>query len=112
VRFAAAGSLAVYRATGTIGDWRTHVAALCAGNSRLLLAIATAFAAVLLHFSEIEGGGVHLLGASSTGKTTAALVAVSLFGDHRQMQRWRATGNGQRHRGHRSDVQQPVARPR
>ncbi|WP_139140274.1 DUF927 domain-containing protein [Variovorax boronicumulans] len=94
VRFATAGALTVYAESGTVGDWRTHVAALCAGNSRLLLSVATAFAAVLLHFSELDGGGIHLLGASSSGKTTAGLTSVSVFGSHRQMQRWRATGNG------------------
>lgn len=84
----------LYATSGTFEEWRDRIGLLCRGNSRLQLAVSAAFAGVLMHFSEVEGGGDHLRGPSSTGKTTAALVAVSVFGGHQQMQRWRATSNG------------------
>lgn len=80
---------------GTLAEWRTHVAAHCIGNSRLLLAASCGFAALLLGRIGEESGGIHLRGASSTGKTTALHVAASLFGPPGQyVQRWRATANG------------------
>lgn len=84
----------VYRVSGTLDDWQQEVAALCVGNSRLLLSVSTAFAAILTGLTDYESGGVHLVGSSSTGKTTAALVAASVFGDANFLQRWRATANG------------------
>ena len=80
---------------GTIAGWRDQVAALCVGNSRLLLAASCGFAALLLGRLGDESGGIHLRGASSTGKSTALAVAASLFGPPaRYVQRWRATSNG------------------
>lgn len=84
----------LYAVAGTVEEWRDRAGVLCKGNSRLLLAASAAFAAVLLHFSEVEGGGDHLKGPSSTGKTTAARVAVSVFGSHEQLHRWHMTING------------------
>ena len=94
VRLTSSGAATPYVTSGSAEDWRDNVAPLCAGNSRLLVAVGSAFAAVLLHFTEIDGGGIHFLGTSSTGKTTAGHAALSVFGPPRQMQRWRATGNG------------------
>ena len=34
-----------YQQAGTLTDWQKHIAAYCAGNSRLVLAVACAFAA-------------------------------------------------------------------
>lgn len=80
---------------GTLAGWRDQVAALCVGNSRLLLAASCGFAALLLGRLGDESGGIHLRGASSTGKSTALAVAASLFGPPaRYVQRWRATSNG------------------
>jgi putative DNA primase/helicase len=41
-----------------------------------------------------EGGGFHLRGYSSTGKTTALAVAASVWGPLERVRRWRSTGNG------------------
>ena len=35
-----------YQQAGTLADWQHHIAAYCAGNSRLVLAVACAFAAI------------------------------------------------------------------
>ena len=69
-----------YQRAGTLTDWQHHIAAYCAGNSRLVLAVACAFAALLLHPAGAESGGLHLVGESSSGKTTALKVAASVFG--------------------------------
>jgi putative DNA primase/helicase len=83
-----------YRQRGTLEAWQDTIAALCVGNSRLLLAVSMAFAAPLLTPPGIEGGGVHLRGPSSEGKTTAALVAASVWGEPGRVESWRATCNG------------------
>ncbi|WP_266183366.1 DUF927 domain-containing protein [Dyella humicola] len=79
--------------SGTLDGWRSHVAAPCAGNSRLLLALSTGFAGPCLGLLNSEGGGVHLRGGSSLGKTTAVLVASSIFGPPEFMRTWRQTDN-------------------
>lgn len=83
-----------FRQKGKLSTWQANVAALCVGNSRLLLAVSTAFAAPLLHITGMESGGVHLRGDSSTGKTTALRAAASVWGGMEYLQRWRATDNG------------------
>jgi putative DNA primase/helicase len=83
-----------FRQKGTLADWQAHVAAPCAGNSRLLFAVSAAFAAPLLEITGMESGGVHFRGDSSTGKTTALRLAASVWGGEGYLQRWRATDNG------------------
>ncbi len=78
---------------GTLAQWREHVAALCVGNSRLVLCVSTAFAGLAMSWVGAENGGFHLRGDSSSGKTTALRVAASVFGAERYMQGWRATDN-------------------
>lgn len=83
-----------FRQKGKPFTWAANVAALCAGNSRLVFAVSAAFAAPLLHVTGMESGGVHLRGDSSTGKTTALRAAASVWGGMEYLQRWRATDNG------------------
>ncbi len=87
-----------YRAAGTLADWQREVAAPCAGSSRLVLALSAAFAGPLLGLVGAEGGGIHLRGASSVGKTTALRVAASVWGPGGDrdgyVRAWRATANG------------------
>ena len=83
-----------YTTSGTIEDWRDNVAALCVGNSRCVLAVSMAFAGVLLPLAGIEGGGVHIVGSSSTGKSTASRLSASVYGDDKFMRQWRVTDNG------------------
>jgi putative DNA primase/helicase len=79
---------------GTLNDWRENVGKLCSGNSRLVLAVSTAFAAPLLYILGRPNFGVQLVGKSSTGKTTALYVAASICGSHKYVKSWRATDNG------------------
>jgi len=84
-----------YQQMGTLEEWRNNISRLCVGNSRLVLAVSAAFAAPLLRLIDMEGGGVHFVGNSSTGKSTALYVAASVMGSPEHYnQSWRATGNG------------------
>lgn len=79
---------------GTLTDWQQSVAALAVGNSRLCFALSLAFAAPLLSLVDMEGGGFHLKGESTDGKTTIMKAAASVYGNpDRYSQTWRATGN-------------------
>jgi putative DNA primase/helicase len=78
---------------GAVKGWQQEVAALCRGNSRLLFTVSVAFAAPLLYLTGSEGGGFHLRGNSSDGKTTALRVAASVCGGRDYMQTWRNTDN-------------------
>ena len=90
----ASASPGTIKQRGTLAEWQKHVTAPCAGNSRLVFAICTAFAAPLLHITGMESGGFHYRGISSTGKTTALRLAASAWGGAEYLQRWRATDNG------------------
>jgi uncharacterized protein (DUF927 family) len=95
ILFQSSGLLShAYANKGVANQWKTNVAKLAAGNSRLVFAISSAFAAPLLNLVGFESGGFHLRGDSSAGKTTALRVAASVWGGSDYMQRWRATDNG------------------
>ena len=78
---------------GTLDGWRAQVAAPCTGNSRLVLALSAAFAGPCLGLLDSEGGGFHLRGSSSSGKSTALAVAASVCGPAAYVRTWRATDN-------------------
>ena len=86
-----------YRTKGPLDEWREHVAKPCQGNSRLVLALSSAFVGPLLHLTGFESGGLHLRGPSSIGKSTALDVAGSVWGGgsiRGFAKSWRATDNG------------------
>lgn len=84
-----------YTVSGSLNDWQNEIARLAAGNSRLLLALGTALAAPLLSLVGEQNGGFHIYGDSSDGKTTAALVALSVFGNPQRLKMtWRGTDLG------------------
>lgn len=66
---------------GSLAGWQAEVAAKCEGNPVLTLAIGCALAGPLLSLVGVLGGGVHLVGDSSSGKTLAQLIASSVWGD-------------------------------
>lgn len=85
-----------FNQAGTIAEWRAQVAIPALGNSSLVLAISTAFAAPLLSITGEDGGGFHIRGASSSGKSTALSVAGSVWGGGGTrgfVRNWRATDN-------------------
>ncbi|MEW7864386.1 DUF927 domain-containing protein [Aeromonas diversa] len=80
---------------GTPDEWRDNVATLCLGNSRLLLSTSLAFVGPLLRLTNQNSFGVHLVGPSSIGKSTAMLVAASVLGNpSSKIQTWNATKVG------------------
>ncbi len=83
-----------FSVSGSVEAWRDNVACLAEGNSRVVFAISAAFAAPLAALVNIEGGGFHFRGGSSTGKTTALIVAGSVWGGSSFRRAWRTTGNG------------------
>jgi putative DNA primase/helicase len=86
-----------FRVRGTLADWRDYIGGYCASNSRLALAVSAALAAPLIHLTGGEGGGFHLVGPSSIGKSTTLYVAASVWGGggvRGYLRQWRATDNG------------------
>ncbi|WP_241762800.1 DUF927 domain-containing protein [Aromatoleum aromaticum] len=79
---------------GTLDGWRSEIAARAVGNPLFLLALAAAFAGPLLKRTNTEGGGLHFVGDSSTGKTTILEAACSVWGGPGYRRSWRATANG------------------
>jgi putative DNA primase/helicase len=59
-----------YRVAGTLKAWQ-GMARLAVGNSRLVFLLSTAFAGPLLQLVGVREAGVHLVGSSTAGKTTA-----------------------------------------
>lgn len=84
---------AITEIKGTLAGWIDEVASKCAGNSRAILALGTSFAATFLYLVAIESGGFHLVGPTSTGKTTLLSLAASVTGV-KKIPHWRATSNG------------------
>lgn len=79
--------------SGTVEQWRDHVATLAAGNSRAVFAISAAFAGTLLDVVGMEGGGFHLCGKSSKGKTISQFAMASVWGSPKFKRSWRTTTN-------------------
>lgn len=79
---------------GTHDGWRTEIAARAVGNPLLLLALSASFAGPMLARCNAEGGGVHFVGDSSTGKTTLLEAGCSVWGGANYRRSWRATANG------------------
>jgi putative DNA primase/helicase len=86
-----------YNVRGSLQEWKENVAKFAIGNSRIAFAVSTSVASILIHECGVESGGFHLRGASSIGKSTALLVAGSLWGGGETLgflTSWRATSNG------------------
>lgn len=71
----------LFSVRGSFDAWKTEVAAKCEGNPVLTLAIGCALAGPLLSLVGVLGGGVHLVGDSSSGKSLAQLIGSSVWGD-------------------------------
>ena len=87
------GVVSQFKQRGTLADWQTHVSVNCRGNSRLLFFVSAGFASTLLHHAKVQSFGLHLMGSSSTGKSTAMKVAASIFGGSDYAQSWHVTDN-------------------
>ncbi|MCL6357255.1 DUF927 domain-containing protein [Pectobacterium parmentieri] len=70
-----------YTVKGTAESWRHSIARLVDGNYSMMTGIAAALAAPLIGLSGSDGFGIHFYEQSSAGKTTAANVSTSLYGN-------------------------------
>ena len=83
----------------SLQEWQKNIGKLCLNNSRLMFAVALAFTGPILRFVRGEqSGGFQIYGDAETGKSTAAMVAGSVWGCHRQPDRgflesWNTTAN-------------------
>lgn len=85
---------AAFAVAGTLDSWRTQIGGRCRANPMMILAISLAFSAPLLKILEMDGGGLHFRGLSSSGKSTLLRLAASVWGSPSLVQQWRATDNG------------------
>lgn len=83
-------------AARTGGDYRQWqgLAALCEGNPVLMVSICVSLAGPLLAKVHRDSGGVHWVGDSSIGKTTALIMGASVWGGDDFKRSWSATANG------------------
>ncbi|MDE0844085.1 MAG: DUF927 domain-containing protein, partial [Psychrobacter pacificensis] len=79
---------------GELAQWRDNLCKPLAEQSRFAFSIACAFTGQLLELLEYDGGGFHLLGSSSMGKSLSLKVASSVWGNpDRYVKTWRSTDN-------------------
>lgn len=83
-----------YNQRGTLDGWQQSIGAAAVNNPMLMLALCAAFAGPVLALVGVESGGLHLIGDSSTGKTTALQAAASVWGGDSFRRSWRTTANG------------------
>ncbi len=83
-----------YTMAGTLAGWQAGTAAMAVGNPMLVLGLCAAFVGPLLARCNGESGGIHLIGASSTGKSSIAFASCSVWGGPNFKRSWRATSNG------------------
>ncbi|WP_417791947.1 DUF927 domain-containing protein [Stutzerimonas xanthomarina] len=84
-----------YRQGGTLEGWQAGIGTMCEGNPLLMLSVCASLAGPLLYHVQRQGGGFHIVGDSSTGKSSAILAGASVWGHAEDFKRtWRATGNG------------------
>ncbi|ABS47279.1 DUF927 domain-containing phage anti-repressor protein AntA [Yersinia pseudotuberculosis] len=70
-----------YVVKGTPESWRDSVARLARGNPSMMAGIGAALAAPLIGLAGADGFGIHFYEQSSSGKTTTANIASSLYGE-------------------------------
>lgn len=88
-----------YGQGGTLEQWQKTIGQNAKHSSRVAFAVCMAFASPLLKFTSEPSGGFHLVGQSSSGKTTAIRAGVSVWAqvleDSGELKTsWNATGNG------------------
>ncbi|MEK6219944.1 MAG: DUF927 domain-containing protein [Psychrobacter cryohalolentis] len=79
---------------GTLAQWRDELCKKLADQSRFVFSIACAFAGQLLELLDDDGGGFHILGSSSMGKSLSLKLAASVWGNpDKYVKTWRSTDN-------------------
>ncbi len=79
---------------GSLDQWRDELCKPLAEQSRFVFSISSAFGGQLLELLDDDGGGFHLLGSSSMGKSLSLKVASSVWGKpDKYVKTWRSTDN-------------------
>ena len=78
---------------GTLEDWRADISMPAASNPLMIVAISLGLSGPLLQLLGMEGGGLHIHGASSTGKSTLLRLANSVWTNGNATQSWNGTRN-------------------
>jgi uncharacterized protein (DUF927 family) len=89
-------STSPFETCGILASWQEGVGSLVTGHSRAVFAVSAALAGPLLGLLGMEGGGFNLYGKSSSGKTTIAQAAASVWGKGESpgfVRPWRSTAN-------------------
>jgi len=88
---------------GTLQDWQERIAKPCREHPMLVFGLCTALSAPLTKHSNLDGGGFHIYGTTSRGKTLLLQVAASTWGcgadpsnagNLSYARRWNVTTNG------------------
>jgi hypothetical protein len=96
VLFTGAGDALNYRKSGSLAGWQARIAAMAEGNDLLTFVLSLGFVGALLRPLGWEGGGVHLRGGSSCGKSTLQHATGSIWGGGGAkgfVHDWRTTSN-------------------
>jgi len=87
-----------YETKGSLEDWKAGVGQMVADHFLPMLLVSTALTGPLLYLVGQDGGGIHVHGGSSIGKTTMLRVAASPWGRGSSaggyVRAWSATRNG------------------
>jgi uncharacterized protein (DUF927 family) len=92
-----AAALGPYAARGSLDDWKQGVGSLTFGHALPVFMVSAALAGPLVHLVGAEGGGVHVFGNTSIGKSAMLQAAASVWGrgdTGGYVRSWRATANG------------------
>ncbi len=83
-----------FATAGTLLAWKEGIAAKAVNNPMFALGLSCAFVGPLLKLTNSEGGGIHMVGDSSSGKSTIARAASSVWGGKEYRRSWSTTANG------------------
>ncbi|MEN9490124.1 MAG: hypothetical protein RJA63_573 [Pseudomonadota bacterium] len=83
---------ALFKARGTLEEWKQNVGILASGNSRLIVALCAGLASGVTWLHPNIPGGLHWAGGSSLGKSALLYAVASLCGAPEYRRTWMQTG--------------------
>ncbi len=93
-----ASAVGAYETKGSLEGWKAGVGQMVANHFLPTLLVSTSLSGVVLDLVGYDGGGIHIYGGSSIGKTTLLRLAASVWGRGSSkggyMRGWSTTRNG------------------
>lgn len=84
-----------FSALGTLQEWKDNIGVYCQDNIPLMISISANLAGPLLKsVNRQQGGAIHWVGDSSTGKSTAIEIGATVWGSPEFIRSWCTTANG------------------